>query len=217
MEDHLKNKDRLDREWEGLLSYEADPCTTAAALLPKNKSRNRYIDILPYDHSRVILNDLSNCSKSDYINANTIVSLTYSHICFSLFCEVVAVWVREEGAAVTILHFRVCRQIPTVFCRLPPAGNPTNGPEITGDFPPSVIRAKCSKMRDKVDGRRQAVGERNAHTASMQRETRPADKTSRQIALLLSMIENKAQRKGDAMSPDHLSVPPRNQMRNTRM
>lgn len=83
MEDHLKNKDRLNREWEGLLSYEADPSSTAAALLPKNRGKNRYIDILPYDHSRVILNDLSNCSKSDYINANTIVSLTYSHICFS--------------------------------------------------------------------------------------------------------------------------------------
>lgn len=83
MEDHLKNKDRLNREWEGLLSYEADPSSTAAALLPANRGRNRYIDILPYDHSRVILNDLSNCSKSDYINANTIVSLTYSHICFS--------------------------------------------------------------------------------------------------------------------------------------
>lgn len=86
MEDHLKNKDRLNREWEGLLSYEADPCSTAAALLPKNKSKNRYIDVLPYDHSRVILNDLSNCSKSDYINANTIVSLTYSHICFPVLC-----------------------------------------------------------------------------------------------------------------------------------
>lgn len=98
MEDHLKNKDRLDHEWEGLLSYEADPCSTAAALLPKNKSRNRYIDILPYDHSRVILNDLSNCSKSDYINANTIVSLTYSHICFSLFvCVCVrCAWRRQQ-------------------------------------------------------------------------------------------------------------------------
>lgn len=74
MEDHLKNKDRLDREWEGLCSYEADPCATTAANLNANRKKNRYPDILPYDHSRVILNDLSNSSKSDYINASTIVS-----------------------------------------------------------------------------------------------------------------------------------------------
>jgi len=34
--------------------------------------QNRYPDILPYDHSRVILNDLANANNSDYINANTI-------------------------------------------------------------------------------------------------------------------------------------------------
>ena len=132
MEDHLKNKDRLNREWEGLLSYEADPSSTAAALLPKNRSKNRYIDILPYDHSRVILNDLSNCSKSDYINANTIVSLTYSHICFSPMC-----CMRSDGRGICLLRWQriaaspailhshhLCTvQIPAAasFSRLPPA------------------------------------------------------------------------------------------------
>lgn len=72
MEDHLKKKDRLDREWEALCAYEADPCSTNAANLPQNVKKNRYPDILPYDHSRVILNDLANISESDYINANTI-------------------------------------------------------------------------------------------------------------------------------------------------
>jgi receptor-type tyrosine-protein phosphatase N len=72
MEDHLKKKDRLDREWEALCAYEADPCSTNAANLPQNAKKNRYPDILPYDHSRVILNDLANISGSDYINANTI-------------------------------------------------------------------------------------------------------------------------------------------------
>lgn len=76
MEDHLKKKDRLDREWEALCAYEADPCATHAASLPQNAKKNRCHDILPYDHSRVILNDLSNISSSDYINANTIVSLS---------------------------------------------------------------------------------------------------------------------------------------------
>lgn len=72
MEDHLKCKDRLDREWEALCAYEADPCSTAAASLPANMKKNRYPDVLTYDHSRVILNDVSNMNSSDYINASTI-------------------------------------------------------------------------------------------------------------------------------------------------
>lgn len=72
MEDHLKNKDRLDREWEALCAYEAEPCSTAIANLPQNVKKNRYPDVVPYDHSRVILNDLSNVSNEDYINASSI-------------------------------------------------------------------------------------------------------------------------------------------------
>ncbi|XP_035224335.1 receptor-type tyrosine-protein phosphatase N2-like, partial [Stegodyphus dumicola] len=72
MEDHLKNKDRLNREWEALCAYEAELCSTAAATLPVNIKKNRYTDVLPYDHSRVILNELSNVSGSDYINASSI-------------------------------------------------------------------------------------------------------------------------------------------------
>jgi tyrosine protein phosphatase non-receptor type, putative (fragment) len=72
MEEYLKNKDRLDKEWEALCAYEADPCSTVAALLPQNLNKNRFTDILPFDHSRVILNDLSNANRSDYINASTI-------------------------------------------------------------------------------------------------------------------------------------------------
>jgi len=73
MEDHLKKKDRLEREWEALCAYEADPCSTTAAGVRQNAKKNRYPDISPYEHSRVILNDLANISGSDYINANTIV------------------------------------------------------------------------------------------------------------------------------------------------
>ncbi|XP_062577396.1 receptor-type tyrosine-protein phosphatase N2-like [Saccostrea cucullata] len=72
MEDHLKNKDRLDREWEGLCSYEADPSSTDVANDPANIRKNRYSDTVPYDHSRVVLSTNSNASSSDYINASTI-------------------------------------------------------------------------------------------------------------------------------------------------
>lgn len=75
MEDHLKNKDRLNKEWESLCSYEADPNSQVTGRMKQNQKKNRYPDeVLPFDHSRVILNDLSNANKSDYINANTIVS-----------------------------------------------------------------------------------------------------------------------------------------------
>lgn len=47
MEDHLKNKDRLDREWEGLCTYEADPSNTNIANDPANIRKNRYSDTVP--------------------------------------------------------------------------------------------------------------------------------------------------------------------------
>ncbi|XP_075969772.1 tyrosine phosphatase IA-2 isoform X3 [Anticarsia gemmatalis] len=72
MEDHLRNKDRLEQEWRALCAYEAEPCATTAALKADNTGKNRYADVLPYDHSRVTLNTLSNHLGSDYINASTI-------------------------------------------------------------------------------------------------------------------------------------------------
>ncbi|RZF34997.1 hypothetical protein LSTR_LSTR015400 [Laodelphax striatellus] len=72
MEDHLRNKDRLEQEWTALCAYEAEPCATAIAQRPENASKNRYVNALPYDHARVILNELCNFGNSDYINASTI-------------------------------------------------------------------------------------------------------------------------------------------------
>lgn len=74
MEDHLKNKDRLEQEWIALCAYEAEPCATTVALKSENEKKNRYNDVLPYDHARVVLNELANVTGSDYINASTIVS-----------------------------------------------------------------------------------------------------------------------------------------------
>ena len=47
MEDHLKNKDRLEREWEAMCAYEADPCSTKVAEDSSNARKNRYADVLP--------------------------------------------------------------------------------------------------------------------------------------------------------------------------
>ncbi|XP_038215765.1 receptor-type tyrosine-protein phosphatase N2-like isoform X5 [Zerene cesonia] len=72
MEDHLRNKDRLEQEWKALCAYEAEPNTTTAAYKADNTGKNRYSHCLPYDHARVTLNPLSNHLGSDYINASTI-------------------------------------------------------------------------------------------------------------------------------------------------
>jgi receptor-type tyrosine-protein phosphatase N len=72
MEDHLKTKDRLENEWESLSTYEPELSDISYAFLPINEQKNRYLDILPYDHSRVILNSQSNQHGSDYINASMI-------------------------------------------------------------------------------------------------------------------------------------------------
>ncbi|XP_018342350.1 PREDICTED: receptor-type tyrosine-protein phosphatase N2 isoform X1 [Trachymyrmex septentrionalis] len=74
MEDHLENKDRLDQEWAALCAYEAEPSSTEIAESEANVKQNRPNAALPYDHSRVVLNDLANANNSDYINASTIKS-----------------------------------------------------------------------------------------------------------------------------------------------
>ncbi|KAM9347039.1 protein tyrosine phosphatase receptor type Na [Symphorus nematophorus] len=72
MEDHLRNKDRLQKEWEALCSYQADPSSVAVAQSPSNMDKNRHAESLPYDHSRVKLKSEVNSSKQDYINASII-------------------------------------------------------------------------------------------------------------------------------------------------
>ncbi|XP_040003585.1 protein tyrosine phosphatase receptor type Na [Xiphias gladius] len=72
MEDHLRNKDRLQKEWEALCSYQAEPSSVAVAQVTSNMDKNRHAESLPYDHSRVKLKTEVNPSKQDYINASII-------------------------------------------------------------------------------------------------------------------------------------------------
>lgn len=76
MEDHLQNKGRLEREWEALCRYEAEPNAKDFALNPQCAHLNRPGAPLPYDHSRVVLNYVLNADGLDYINASIIVSIT---------------------------------------------------------------------------------------------------------------------------------------------
>lgn len=52
--------------------------TTIEASKPENRIFNRYRDVYPYDHSRVVLWD---CEDTDYINASLVQVLSF--ICWS--------------------------------------------------------------------------------------------------------------------------------------
>ena len=54
MEDHLKNKDRLDSEWEALCAYEAEPNAATVGTEAGNMRKNRYSDILPCKYCLMI-------------------------------------------------------------------------------------------------------------------------------------------------------------------
>ncbi|XP_078471148.1 uncharacterized protein LOC144733224 [Lampetra planeri] len=73
MEDHVRNGDRLEAEWDALCCYQAEPNACTVAQRPNNTVKNRYGNILPYDHARVALKAEANAANSDYINASPIM------------------------------------------------------------------------------------------------------------------------------------------------
>ncbi|XP_062259698.1 receptor-type tyrosine-protein phosphatase N2-like [Platichthys flesus] len=73
MEDHLKNKDRLEKEWEALCAYQAEPNACTAGLKDGNAKKNRSAAVVAYDHSRITLKVENSQGNSDYINASPIM------------------------------------------------------------------------------------------------------------------------------------------------
>ncbi|XP_061852644.1 receptor-type tyrosine-protein phosphatase N2 [Colius striatus] len=73
MEDHLKNKNRLEKEWEALCAYQAEPNATTVAQHEENIQKNRSRAVVPYDHSRIRLKGENSHDNSDYINASPIM------------------------------------------------------------------------------------------------------------------------------------------------
>lgn len=57
MEDHLKNKNRLEREWEALCSYQAEPSTCSVGKGEQNSKRNRSdaVVVCKYPEMSVVL------------------------------------------------------------------------------------------------------------------------------------------------------------------
>ncbi|XP_062843782.1 receptor-type tyrosine-protein phosphatase N2-like isoform X2 [Trichomycterus rosablanca] len=73
MEDHLKNKNRLQKEWEALCAYQAEPNTCRIGQRDSNAKKNRVGTVIPYDHSRLCLKVENSQGNSDYINASPIM------------------------------------------------------------------------------------------------------------------------------------------------
>ncbi|XP_062413587.1 receptor-type tyrosine-protein phosphatase N2-like isoform X2 [Pungitius pungitius] len=73
MEDHMKNKDRLEKEWEALGAYQAEPNASTVGLRDGNAKKNRSAGVVAYDHSRISLKVESSQAGSDYINASPIM------------------------------------------------------------------------------------------------------------------------------------------------
>ncbi|NXH19393.1 PTPR2 phosphatase, partial [Bucco capensis] len=73
MEDHLKNKNRLEKEWEALCSYQAEPNAAIVAQQEENIQKNRSRAVVPYDHFRICLKGENSHDNSDYINASPIM------------------------------------------------------------------------------------------------------------------------------------------------
>jgi protein tyrosine phosphatase len=71
MEDHLRDRHRLEAEWQALCTDEANEerASCSSAVSEANANKNRYIDCIPYDHARI---RLANGTDGDYINASTI-------------------------------------------------------------------------------------------------------------------------------------------------
>ncbi|CAH2282063.1 receptor-type tyrosine- phosphatase N2 [Pelobates cultripes] len=73
MEDHLKNKNRLEKEWEALCAYQAEPNATVIAHNEENAKKNRSMAVVPYDHNRIFLKADNSHDNTDYINASPIM------------------------------------------------------------------------------------------------------------------------------------------------
>ncbi|XP_029140109.1 receptor-type tyrosine-protein phosphatase N2 [Protobothrops mucrosquamatus] len=73
MEDHLKNKNRLEKEWEALCAYQAEPNATTIAHKEENVQKNRCQVVVAYDHCRICLKAENSHDNSDYINASPIM------------------------------------------------------------------------------------------------------------------------------------------------
>jgi len=82
---HAKNEKQIEKEWQKLSEKETEKnvCLDlfSAATLTVNREKNRYVNILPFDSTRVKLQTLEGVEGSDYINANFVNTDNRMYIC----------------------------------------------------------------------------------------------------------------------------------------
>lgn len=98
---------RFSEEFEELKHVGRDqPCTFAD--LPCNRPKNRFTNILPYDHSRFKLQPVDDDEGSDYINANyvpvSLIDRLFGDKCYS-----------KESQLIGIFHFSKGHNSPREF------------------------------------------------------------------------------------------------------
>lgn len=59
MEDHLRNKNRLMKEWEALCSYQAEPSAVSVAQSEANGKKNRCPDSVPCECLQPSMNEIN--------------------------------------------------------------------------------------------------------------------------------------------------------------
>jgi receptor-type tyrosine-protein phosphatase N len=139
MEEHLNDKNRLGKEWKELENYEADQKSTYIGSLPAYMIKNRYSNIIAYDHNRV---KIGQNTESDYINANFIMdddpkNPVYIATQGPLMTTTNDFWqmVWEQGSVVIV---SLCRTVEsgTVKCN---QYWPVNGSEVHDKFEVNLV------------------------------------------------------------------------------
>ncbi|TMS09374.1 Receptor-type tyrosine-protein phosphatase N2, partial [Larimichthys crocea] len=133
MEDHLKNKDRLEKEWEALCAYQAEPNACTAGMKDGNAKKNRSTAVVAYDHSRITLKVENSQGNSDYINASPIAAENESVTV--LLCAENKV---GDGGGGDGLNFQP--MTPVFPFLLSPLTPPQHRKNICGFVHPSIVR-----------------------------------------------------------------------------
>ena len=73
----------MELEFKNLANVKAEPARFVSASLQVNKFKNRLVNILPFESSRVCLQPLRGIEGSDYINASFIDGYRYRLVLLS--------------------------------------------------------------------------------------------------------------------------------------
>lgn len=89
MEDHLKNKGRLQREWDVLCRYEAEPSARDAALQAQCAQLNRQssplpVNILQFSSFLIYVSNYQLINFDLFRSHSMIIHVLYSIICLTL-------------------------------------------------------------------------------------------------------------------------------------